>query len=70
MPVGHPLPASAAAPARHWTQRFRVQKGVAMGQSDACVHATHRDVFVLQTGAIIVVHCALLVHPARHMKFC
>lgn len=54
----------------HWTQRFAVQNGVAMGQSDACVHCTHRDVVVLQTGAVIVVQSALVVHPALHMKFC
>jgi hypothetical protein len=49
---------------------LNVQNGVAMGQSDAIVHWTHRDVIVLQTGAAIVVQSALVVQPALHMKFC
>jgi hypothetical protein len=69
MPIGHPAPASAAAPAMHSTQRSAVQKGVlASLQSEACAHSTHRDVVVSQTGAAIVVHCAVAVHPVRHMK--
>jgi hypothetical protein len=54
----------------HSTQRFAVQKGVVPEQSDASRHCTHRDVVVLQIGAVIVVHCAVLVQPARHMKVC
>ena len=70
MPRGHPAPASAGAPATHWTQRLAAQKGAAMGHSDAWVHCTQRDVMVLQTGAAVVVHCVLAVHPALHMKVC
>ena len=70
MPLGQPAPASAGAPGMHCTQRFTSQKGVAPEQSEAAVHCTHRDVVVLQTGAAMVVQSALLVHPARHMKFC
>ncbi len=70
MPLGQPAPASAAAPTTQSPQRFAVQKGVAMGQSDAAVHCTHREVVVLQTGAVIVVQSAFAVHPALHMKFC
>ncbi len=70
MPRGHPAPASAAAPGMHSTQRFASQKGVPPEQSEAAVHCTHRDVVVLQTGAVMVVQSALLVQPARHMKFC
>jgi hypothetical protein len=54
----------------HCTQRFTVQKGVVPEQSEASRHCTQRDVVVLQTGAVVVVHCALLVQPARHMKVC
>ena len=61
------MPASAA-PTRHWKHRFAVQNGVAVGQSDICVHCTHRDVVVSQTGAVIIVQSALVVHPARHVK--
>jgi hypothetical protein len=68
MPFGHPVPASAAAPGTHCTQRFTAQKGVIPEQSEACAHCTHLDVVVSQTGAAMVVHCVLLVHPARHMK--
>jgi hypothetical protein len=32
------------------------------------VHCTQRDKVVSQTGAAVVVHCALLVHPALHMN--
>lgn len=67
--MGHPVPASGAAPTMHWKHRSATQNGVAVGQSDACVHCTHRSVVVLQTGAIIVVQSALVVHPARHVKF-
>ena len=32
------------------------------------MHCTQRDKVVSQTGAAVVVHCALLVHPALHMN--
>ncbi len=70
MPIGHPAPASAGAPGMHCTQRFAVQKGVLPEQSEDAAHCTHRDVVKSQTGAAIVVHCALLVHPALHMNVC
>jgi|SRR5580704_9669199 hypothetical protein len=68
MPIAHPAPASAGAPSMHSTQRFTLQRCAAPLQSDACSHCTHRDVAVSQTGAAIVVHCAVAVHPALHMN--
>lgn len=40
----------------HCTQRSAAQWGVAVGQSEACVHCTHRSIVVSQTGAAVVVH--------------
>jgi hypothetical protein len=68
MPIGHPAPASAGAPSMHSTQRSALHKGVLPEQSEDAAHCTHREVVKSQTGAAIVVHCALLVHPALHMK--
>ena len=68
MPIGHPAPASAGAPAMHSTQRSALQRCAAPVQSEASAHCTHLEVAVSQTGAAIVVHCDLSVHPARHMK--
>jgi hypothetical protein len=68
MPIGHLAPASAAAPGMHCRQRLPAQKGIVAAQSEACAHCTHRDVAVSQTGAVVVVHCALLVHPVLHVN--
>jgi hypothetical protein len=70
MPIGHPAPASGAAPGMHCTQRFPAQWGAVAGQSEASAHCTHRDVAVSQTGAVMVVHCAWVVHPVLHMNVC
>jgi hypothetical protein len=68
-PVGQPVPASGAAPSTHCTHRPKVQYGVIPEQSEFCAHCTQVDVIVSQTVAPIMVHWALLVQPARHMKF-
>ena len=57
MPLGQLMPASAAAPGTHSTQKPTSQKGlVAIVQSEAFAHSTQRDVVVLQTGMAMFVH--------------
>jgi hypothetical protein len=68
MPAGHPVPASGVAAGTHCTQRVASQNGVPPEQSEFWAHSTHRDVVVSQIGACVVVHCALLVHPVRHVN--